>query len=121
MKIKLLNLHEGVLVVDGPAVQFGLDDAGKASVAIHVSISDGTHFHFPDGGAKGLLQTTQLPPGDYTVVIMVAAFTHDNVFGLTYNSTVTVAGVLVASTVGSLPNDSSGESDFQAFVLRVLK
>lgn len=118
MKIKLHNISGGVFTVSGPQVAFQLADAGQANVTIHVALSDGTHFHFPDGSLNGTAQSTVLPPGDYTCVILVAAFGHGS-FGRTYKSTVTVGSKKVASATGALPAGTDAETDTQAFVLRV--
>mgnify|MGYP001365104290 CR=1 FL=1 len=118
MKVKLHNIQGGVFSAAGPQVAFELGDTGQANTAIHVTLSDGTHFHFPDGSSPGSAASTVLPPGDYTVVVLVAAFGH-GAFGRTYRSTVRIGGRKAASATGTLPAGTDAESDFQAFVLRV--
>lgn len=118
MEIKLHNVRGGVFATSGPQVDFELADAGQANVTVHVALSDGTHFHFPDGAATGTARSTVLPAGDYTCVVLVAAFGH-GAFGRHYKSTVAIGGRKAASATGSLPDGSDAETDTQAFVLRV--
>ena len=118
MQIKLHNVSGGVFNTSGPQVDFELADAGQANVTIHVALSDGTHFHFPDGSSSGTAQSTVLPPGDYTCVGLVAAFDHGS-FGRSYKSTVSIGGKKAASATGTLPVGTNAETDTQAFVLRV--
>jgi hypothetical protein len=118
MQIKLHNLTGGVFATSGPQVTFQLGDAGQANVVVHVALSDGTHFHFPEGSPAGTPQSTVLPQGDYICVVLVAAFDHGS-FGRSYNSTVSIGGTKVASAKGSLPAGTNSETDTQAFILRV--
>ncbi len=118
MKIRLHNVPGGVFSATGPQLALELDDAGQANVTIHVALSDGTHFHFPDGSGLGSPRSTVLPPGDYTCVVLVAAFGH-GAFGRSYKSSVKIAGRKAASATGTLPDGIDAESDIQAFILRV--
>jgi len=119
MEIKLKNLDgDGVLVVKGPQVPVILNDAGGANVTVNFSISDGTHFHFPDGGPLKTEKTTVLPKGDFNCVVLVAAFNHGT-FGSTYDSSVTIAGKVVATAKGTVSKADEFDSDIQAFVLKV--
>lgn len=119
MQIKLENLDaEDRLSIQGPQVDVVLDDEGQANVALHLSISDGTHFHFPDGSGRALPRSTVLPPGDYSCVLLIAAFNHGS-FGATYSSVVKVAGVIVARAKGRVPAGEEFDNDLQTFVLRV--
>jgi hypothetical protein len=118
MQIKLHNITGGVFATSGPQVNFQLGDTGQANVVVHIALSDGTHFHFPDGSPAGTPQSTVLPQGDYTCVVLVAAFDHGS-FGRSFQSTVSIAGTKVASAAGSLPAGTNAETDTQAFILRV--
>jgi hypothetical protein len=119
MQLKLSkNVVKGVCTVKGPQVPFVLADDGQANVMINVALSDGTHFHFPDGSGVQTSRTTVLPPGDYDCAIMVAVFGH-GAFGKTYDSHVAVGGKKVASAAGELPANVDAEDDIQSFTLRV--
>lgn len=120
MEIKLKNLDpvKGTISVKGPQVGFGLSDAGSANVTISLSLSDGTHFFYPDGTGKALAASTTLPPGTYECVLVINAFDLE-VFGRTYRSKVTVNGTTVASTNGSIPDGENRDGDFQFFGLVV--
>lgn len=110
---------DGICQVSGPQVTFALADAGQANVAIHVALSDGTHFAFPDGSSGGQTSgSTVLPPGDYTCVALVAAFTHGS-FGDSYASTVRINGRLAASAHGTVAAGDDEDDGNRAFVLRV--
>ncbi len=112
------NVVKGVCTVSGPQVAVVLSDTGQANVMINLALSDGTHFHFPDGSGTQASQSTVLPPGDYDCAIMVAAFGH-GAFGSTFNAQVSIGGKKVASAVGSLPAGVDSEDDIQSFLLRV--
>lgn len=120
MEIKLKNLHpvKGTISVKGPQVDFGLSDAGSANVTISLSLSDGTHFFYPDGSGKAMEKSTSLPPGHYECVLVVNAFDLQ-VFGRSYRSKITVGGTTVASTNGSIPEGESRDGDFQFFGIDV--
>jgi len=120
MQIELKNLDtvEGALTVKGPQVEVTLGDAGQANVTIALSLSDGTHFFYPDGSGKVLNATTTLPPGDYDCVVVVNAM-HLDVFGTTYRSKVTIGGITVATAQGSVAAGQKSEQDFQIFRLIV--
>jgi hypothetical protein len=119
MELKLTkNVVKGVYEVSGPQVLFVLSDAGQANVMVNVALSDGTHFHFPDGSGAQTSRTTVLPPGNYDCAIMVAAFSH-GAFGSSYNTTVSVGGKKVATAAGEVASDDEQENDIQSFVLRV--
>ena len=119
MEIKLKNLDaDGVLAIKGPQVAVVLNDSGSANVTISFSISDGTHFHFPDGSPLKTAKTTVLPPGEFDCVVLIAAFNHGT-FGPSYNSTVSVGGTVVATAKGSVADSDEFDSDVQTFVLRV--
>lgn len=120
MEIKLKNLDpvKGTLSVKGPQVEFGLSDAGTANVTISLSLSDGTHFFYPDGSGKAILKSTTLPPGHYECVLVINAFDLD-VFGRSYRSKVTVDGTTVATTHGTIAAGQKREDDFQFFGLEV--
>lgn len=120
MKLKLTrNIVKGVCTVKGPQVPFVLADDGQANVLINVALSDGTHFHFPDGLAIKAEGSTVLPPGSYDCSIMVAAFGH-GAFGRTFGSSITIAGKKVAEAVGTLAQGVDAEDDIQSFTLKVL-
>ena len=120
MDIKLKNLDpvKGSLSVKGPQVAFTLSDVGTANVTISLSLSDGTHFFYPDGSGKALSASTTLPPGHYECVLIVNAFDL-GVFGRSYRSKATIAGTTVATTNGSLPDGEGRDGDFQFFGLDV--
>ena len=119
MNLKLTkSVVKGVCIVAGPQVPFVLGDTGQANVMINVALSDGTHFHFPDGSGTQTSGATVLPPGDYDCAVMVAAFSH-GAFGSSYNSSLTVGGKKVATAAGTLPAGVDSEDDIQSFVLRV--
>ena len=120
MQIKLENLDpvQGSLTVKGPQVEFALTDAGSANVTISLSLSDGTHFFYPDGSGKTLSKATTLPPGRYDCGLVINAFDL-GVFGRSYHSTITIGGTTLATTQGSLADGSSHDSDFQLFALVV--
>jgi hypothetical protein len=120
MQLKLTkNVVKGVYTVTGPQVPFVLADDGQANVMINVALSDGTHFHFPDGLAIKATGSTVLPPGSYDCSIMVAAFGH-GAFGRTFDSSITIAGKKVASASGTLPPGVDAEDDIQSFTLKVV-
>lgn len=120
MEIKLTNnVAQGVCEVAGPQVEFRLADVGQANVAIHVALSDGTHFAFPDGTGPQTQAFTVLPPGEYTCSIVVAAFAH-GAFGRSYASSVTVQGKKVASAKGEVANGADEDDDSRSFTLRVI-
>jgi hypothetical protein len=119
MELKLTkNVVQGVCTVSGPQVLFALSDAGQANVGIHVTLSDGTHIDYPDGTGVKTERTTVLPKGDFFCAVSVTAFNH-GAFGDTYDSAVTIGGKKVATTKGSLPTGSQGETALRGFVLRV--
>ncbi len=119
MEVKLTkNVVKGVYSTQGPQVTFTLADDGQANVAIHVALSDGTHFAFPDGNGSQMEASTRLPPGDYTVAVLIAAFTH-GAFGSSYASSVSIGGKKVVSAKGSVATGSNEEDDSNSFTLRV--
>lgn len=120
MEIKLKNLDpvKATLSVKGPQVEFLISDAGSANVTISLSLSDGTHFFYPDGTGKALAASTTLPPGRYDCVLVINAFDLD-VFGRSYRSKVAINGTTVASTNGSIPDGEKRDGDFQFFALLV--
>ena len=119
MNLKLTkNVVKGVCSVTGPQVGFVLSDKGQANVLINVALSDGTHFHFPDGAGTQALAATVLPPGRYDCAIMVAAFSH-GAFGTSFDASVSIGGKKVAAAAGDLPLGVNAEDDIQSFVLLV--
>ena len=112
------NVVKGICSIAGPQVPFVLGDSGQANVMIHVVISDGTHFSFPDGSGVQTTGSTVLPPGDYACTVMVAAFSH-GAFGTSYNASISIGGKKVASAQGDVTDASEEEHDSQSFVLRV--
>ena len=119
MDLKLTNeVVNGVYAVSGPQVLFVLGDTGQANVMINVTLSDGTHIHFPDGSGTQTSRTSVLPPGDYDCAILVAAFSH-GAFGTSYNASVSIGGKKVASAVGNVADGADEEDDIQSFTLRV--
>lgn len=119
MKITLQNLAPGrVLEVNGPSVDVALQDDGQAIVTMTLTIGDGTHFHYPDGSAKGGAQSTTLAPGDHDAVVRISALKMEK-FGRTYDSKVTVGGVLIATAVGAIATAKQDETDIKFFVVRV--
>jgi len=112
------NVVKGVLQVAGPQVAFTLGDDGQANVAIHVALSDGTHFAFPDGTGPQLRASTVLPPGDYSCSIIIAAFSH-GAFGTSFASTVSIGGKEVATARGDVADGSEEDDDSRSFTLRV--
>jgi hypothetical protein len=120
MEISLTkNVIKGVCEVAGPQVTFTLADAGQANVAIHVALSDGTHFAFPDGTGPQVQASTVLPPGEYSCSVLIAAFSH-GAFGTSYASTVSVGGRKVATTQGDVADGSDEEDDSRSFTLRIV-
>src|SRR5262249_45856228 len=115
----LINLDDGTLSIEGPSVQFVLDDNGRANVAIGVLISDGTSFHYPSGEEKPVKRNTVLAKGRHKVTVMVTAVTHEDAFGLTYDSSLRIGGTLVAAAQGDIDPQTDGDSDFQVFFLEV--
>lgn len=120
MQITLKNLHPatGTVTVKGPQVDFGFSDAGSANVTISLSLSDGTHFFYPDGSGKAMTKSTTLPPGHYECVLIVNSFDL-SVFGRTYNSKLSIDGTVVAATRGTIPAGQQRDEDFQLFGLVV--
>ncbi len=118
LKLNKTTVKGGVCTVTGPQVLFTLGDAGQANVMINVALSDGTHFHFPDGSGAQTSRTTVLPPGDYDCAILCAAFSH-GAFGTSYKSSVVVGGKKVATADGDVA-DADVEDDLETFTLRVL-
>lgn len=112
------SVVKGICSITGPQVAVVLADTGQANVMINVALSDGTHFHFPDGSGAQASLATVLPPGDYDCAIMVAAFGH-GAFGSTYNATVSFGGKKVASAAGSLAAGVDSEDTIDSFLLRV--
>ena len=120
MDLKLSkNVVKGVCTVTGPQVLFTLADAGQANVMINVALSDGTHFHFPDGSGAQTSRATVLPPGDYDCAVFVAAFSH-GAFGKSYRASVSVSGKKVASADGDVAEAEDEEDDIESFTLRVV-
>jgi len=98
-------------------VTFDLRDSGQADVMVVVSISDGTKLVFPDGSGASSHGSTTLPPGRYAFTVLVYANAH-GAFGVTYDSSVSIGGVQVATTAGALAAGAS-DTGSTSFVLQV--
>ena len=119
MKITLKNLAPGrVLELTGPRVDVLLQDDGQAIVTMTLTIGDGTHFHYPDGGAIGSAQSTTLAPGDHDAVLRISALKMER-FGRTYDSRVSVGGIEIATAAGTIADGKQDETALKFFVVRV--
>lgn len=118
IKIRLQNVDaDGVLSVSGSHIQVALKDSGQANVSIHLRVSSGDHFFFPDIAGSNP-KSTILPPGSYTCILRIDA-SSDGAFGSTYDSLVSINGVDVAVASGQVSSPPGFDGGKKVFILKV--
>lgn len=116
MNIILHNLDaSGTLHVVGPNVVVDMLDGGQAQVALSLVFSDGTVFTSTGGATSP--SSTLLPPGRYSCGLNISAYNH-GAFGDTYNSTVSINGVVVATAAGAIPAGTDHDVDNNGFFIQ---
>jgi hypothetical protein len=118
IRIKLQNVDENdTYTMKGAQISVILRDAGQANVSIHLRLSSGDHFFFPDlTGASP--KSTILPIGVYTCIVRIDASSEGN-FGATYDSEVLINDQIVASAKGKITGADGFDAGKAVFFLNV--
>lgn len=110
LRTETLNLDaDGAVAVKGPQVAFKFKDKSKALVAATVSVSDGTHLSYPNGGAD---QSSTFKQGMHFCTVVVTAMKVEG-FGAGVDLVMSIGGIEVLRAKGSVTAASGADSSLE--------